>query len=104
MLAGRKSLPHRCNLSYRPVSCSPTRFKIYLPSFSPLAVRTDSLFYELFHASPAIFFELIGRPDTEANGYEFRSVEVKQPDFRIDGVFIPSHNSASQRQPIELGN
>ena len=59
-------------------------------------MKTDSLFYELFHTSPAIFFELIGRPATEASGYEFRSVEVKQPDFRIDGVLIPSNNSAAQ--------
>lgn len=59
-------------------------------------MRTDSLFYELFHTSPAILFELIGRPATEASGYEFRSVEVKQPDFRIDGVLIPSNNSAAQ--------
>ena len=59
-------------------------------------MKTDSLFYELFHTSPAIFFELIGRPATEASGYEFRSVEVKQPDFRIDGVLIASNNSAAQ--------
>ncbi len=59
-------------------------------------MKTDSLFYELFHTSPSIFFELIGFPATEASGYEFRSVEVKQPDFRIDGVFIPGRNSTAQ--------
>jgi len=59
-------------------------------------VRTDSLFYQLFNTSPGIFFELIGRPATEASSYEFRSVEVKEPDFRIDGVFIPSSNSSAQ--------
>lgn len=59
-------------------------------------MRTDSLFYELFNTSPGIFFELIGRPATEASNYEFRSVEVKEPDFRIDGVFVPSSNSSAQ--------
>ncbi len=59
-------------------------------------MRTDSLFYKVFNTSPGIFFELIGRPATEASGYEFRSVEVKEPDFRIDGVFVPSSNSSAQ--------
>jgi len=59
-------------------------------------MKTDSLFYQIFNLSPGIFFELIGRPATEANGYEFRSVEIKQPDFRIDGVFVPSGNASAQ--------
>lgn len=59
-------------------------------------MKTDSLFYQLFSTSPGIFFELIGRSATEANGYDFRSVEVKQLNFRLDGVFIPSNNSAAQ--------
>ncbi len=71
-------------------------FKIYLPFALRLDVKTDSLFYQIFHTSPGIFFELIGRSATEANGYEFRSVEIKQPDFRIDGVFVPSSKSSSQ--------
>ena len=59
-------------------------------------MRTDSLFYELFNNSPGIFFELIGRNALEASSYEFRSVEVKEPNFRIDGVFVPSSNSSTQ--------
>lgn len=59
-------------------------------------MRTDSLFYELFHTSPAIFFKLIGLPATEASGYEFRSVKVRQPGFRIDRVFVPGRNSKAQ--------
>jgi len=59
-------------------------------------VKTDSLFYKLFNTSPGIFFELIGRDATEASGYDFRSVEIKEPDFRIDGVFVPSRNSSAQ--------
>jgi len=59
-------------------------------------VKTDSIFYKLFNTSPGIFFELIGRDATQASGYEFRSVEIKEPDFRIDGVFVPSRNSSAQ--------
>ncbi len=59
-------------------------------------MKTDSLFYKLFNTSPGIFFELIGRDATEASGYDFRSVEIKEPDFRIDGVFVPSRNSSAQ--------
>jgi predicted transposase/invertase (TIGR01784 family) len=47
------------------------------------------LFYSLFQSTPSIFFELIGRPPTESQGYRFESVEVKQTAFRLDGVFLP---------------
>ncbi len=67
-----------------------------ISTLQPQAMRTDSLFYQLFQTSPSIFFELIGRSATEAFGYEFRSVEVKQPDFRIDGVFVPGRESSAQ--------
>ncbi|XGV97558.1 MAG: Rpn family recombination-promoting nuclease/putative transposase [Leptolyngbya sp. BL-A-14] len=53
-------------------------------------VKTDSLFYRLFQLSPSIFFELIGQPGSEADDYEFRSVEIKQTSFRIDGVLLPT--------------
>lgn len=52
-------------------------------------MKTDSIFYRLFQLSPSIFFELIGQPGTAASGYEFRSVEIKQAAFRIDGVLLP---------------
>jgi predicted transposase/invertase (TIGR01784 family) len=50
-------------------------------------VKTDSLFHRIFRKAPAIFFELIGQPAIA--GYEFKSIEVKQTAFRIDGVFVP---------------
>jgi predicted transposase/invertase (TIGR01784 family) len=52
-------------------------------------VKTDPIFYRLFQNVPSAFFELIGRSPAEAIAYEFRSVEIKQTAFRIDGVFIP---------------
>ncbi|MBC6420000.1 MAG: DUF2887 domain-containing protein, partial [Prochloron sp. SP5CPC1] len=47
-------------------------------------MKTDSLFYRIFQSGPEIFFELIGQPYRA--GYHFRSIEVKQTAFRIDGV------------------
>ncbi|MES1024708.1 Rpn family recombination-promoting nuclease/putative transposase [Gloeocapsa sp. BRSZ] len=59
-------------------------------------MKTDSLFYQIFAEFPSIFFELIGRPANEAQGYQFRSVEIKQAAFRIDGVFLPLRNTPTQ--------
>jgi predicted transposase/invertase (TIGR01784 family) len=53
-------------------------------------MKTDTLFYRLFQHSPSIFFDLIGQPGSEASSYEFRSVEIKQTAFRIDGVLLPT--------------
>jgi predicted transposase/invertase (TIGR01784 family) len=61
-------------------------------------VKTDPIFYRLFQTFPSVFFELIGRSPVDAIAYEFRSVEIKQTAFRIDGVFIPV--SGSDQQPI----
>lgn len=61
-------------------------------------MKTDSLFYFLFQSFPAIFFELIGKNASEANAYQFTSVELKQIAFRIDGIFLPQ--SKTSNQPI----
>jgi predicted transposase/invertase (TIGR01784 family) len=58
-------------------------------------VKTDSLFYRLFQTAPVIFFELIGQA-AQAQDYVFRSVELKQTAFRIDGVFLPTQNPMTQ--------
>ncbi|RUR72589.1 DUF2887 domain-containing protein [Chlorogloeopsis fritschii PCC 9212] len=56
-------------------------------------MKTDSIFYQLFAEFPSIFFELIGRSPSDTQGYQFRSVEIKQTAFRIDGVFLPPENN-----------
>jgi predicted transposase/invertase (TIGR01784 family) len=53
-------------------------------------VKTDSLFYKLFQKFPHSFFELIGQSSSEVEAYQFTSVEIKQPNFTIDGLFKPS--------------
>jgi predicted transposase/invertase (TIGR01784 family) len=61
-------------------------------------MKTDPIFYRLFKTFPSVFFELIGQAPASAAVYEFRSVEIKQTAFRIDGVFIPI--SSESQQPI----
>jgi hypothetical protein len=61
----------------------------YFNSWVFRCVKTDLIFYRLFQNVPSTFFELIGRSTDEAITYKFRSVEIKQTAFRIDGVFIP---------------
>jgi len=51
-------------------------------------MRTDSIFYKIFETLPDTLFALIGEPTELAKDYEFKSVEVKELAFRIDGVFI----------------
>lgn len=52
-------------------------------------MKTDSLFYRLFQADPALAFELAGLTLPEPERYRFVSVEVKQTAFRLDGVLLP---------------
>jgi len=59
-------------------------------------MKTDNLFYYIFLNFPEIFFELIDKPETEVNDYEFTSREVKQLSFRLDGLFLPSDNNSQK--------
>jgi predicted transposase/invertase (TIGR01784 family) len=52
-------------------------------------MKTDSLFYRLFPTYPLLLFELIGYELNSPIDYGFRSVEIKQTAFRLDGVFVP---------------
>ncbi|MGM3306742.1 DUF2887 domain-containing protein [Anabaena sp. WFMT] len=36
-----------------------------------------------------MLFELIGKPATEAQSYQFKSVKIKDLAFRLDGLFVP---------------
>ncbi|MEC4982491.1 MAG: Rpn family recombination-promoting nuclease/putative transposase [Oscillatoria sp. PMC 1068.18] len=61
-------------------------------------MKTDPIFYQIFQSFPNIFFELINRPPSIANVYQFSSVEIKQLAFRIDGVFLPA--TSATEEPI----
>jgi predicted transposase/invertase (TIGR01784 family) len=59
-------------------------------------VRRDAIFYAIFKRVPGLLFELVEQPPAEAASYRFESVEVKEPTFRIDGVFLPPPDATSQ--------
>jgi predicted transposase/invertase (TIGR01784 family) len=59
-------------------------------------LKTDSIFYRIFQTDPGILFELLGQSADLAVGYEFRSVEIKQLAFRIDGVLLPKPDAPDQ--------
>jgi predicted transposase/invertase (TIGR01784 family) len=50
-------------------------------------VKTDTIFYELIRELPQVFFQLIGKPESNPNAYRFIAQEVKQQSFRLDGIF-----------------
>jgi predicted transposase/invertase (TIGR01784 family) len=55
-------------------------------------MKTDTLFYEIFQTQPGLLLALLGRDVAEIANYDFRSVEVKQTAFRIDGLLIPKRS------------
>jgi predicted transposase/invertase (TIGR01784 family) len=73
-------------------------------------VRRDAIFYQIFKRFPSLLFTLLEQPPEQAQGYRFESIEVKEPTFRIDGVFLPPEDASPrvvyfaefQFQPDEL--
>lgn len=52
-------------------------------------MKRDSIFYKIFQQFPSLLFDLVETTPPSAREYRFDSVEVKEPTFRIDGVFLP---------------
>jgi predicted transposase/invertase (TIGR01784 family) len=59
-------------------------------------MRRDAIFYQIFQRFPGLLFELVNDPPPEAERYRFESVEVKEPNFRIDGVFLPPDDGSAK--------
>ncbi len=57
-------------------------------------MRRDAIFYQIFQRFPTVLFELVNDAPPQAAAYRFESVEIKEPNFRIDGVFLPPANAA----------
>ncbi len=55
-------------------------------------MKTDSLFYRLFQNAPELLLELAGLDFRNEPDYSFRSEEIKQTAFRLDGIMIPPTN------------
>jgi predicted transposase/invertase (TIGR01784 family) len=58
-------------------------------------MKTDSLFYKLFQQAPQLVLELAGFEQAGAENYKFRSEEIKQTAFRLDGLLIPPSEKTS---------
>jgi len=58
-------------------------------TFNPFEMSIEKLVYHLLQQAPQGFFALIGRKPEEAARYQFTSVEIKEPSFRLRGVFAP---------------
>lgn len=56
-------------------------------------MKRDAIFYQIFKRFPSLLFTLLKQPPEQAQGYRFESVEVKEPNFRIDGVFLPPEDA-----------
>ncbi|MBW4474721.1 MAG: Rpn family recombination-promoting nuclease/putative transposase [Stenomitos rutilans HA7619-LM2] len=56
-------------------------------------MRRDAIFYQIFKRFPGLLFTLLDQPPLQLRGYRFESVEVKEPTFRIDGVFLPPEDA-----------
>ena len=56
-------------------------------------MKTDSLFYRLFQTLPSLLFDLLEISIPQVEQYHFRSVELKQTAFRLDGLFCPPENN-----------
>lgn len=50
----------------------------------------------MFQTAPGILFELLGQSPEIGELYEFKSIELKQTAFRIDGVLVPSPEAEDQ--------
>jgi predicted transposase/invertase (TIGR01784 family) len=61
-----------------------------------MAMRTDTIFYQLFLTFHSLLFELLGEPIENADYYQFTSAEIKEKAFRFDGIFLPDRED----QPI----
>ncbi len=58
-------------------------------------MQTDKLIYLLLQVLPQGFFSLIGRNPDDASRYQFKSIELKETAFRIDGVFVPNSDDVT---------
>lgn len=59
-------------------------------------MRRDAIFYQIFKRFPSLLFTLVDQPPEQAQRYRFESVEIKEPSFRIDGVFLPPDDDATK--------
>jgi predicted transposase/invertase (TIGR01784 family) len=57
-------------------------------------MRRDAIYYQIFKRFPSLLFALLAHPPAQAQRYRFESIEIKEPNFRIDGVFLPPDDAS----------
>ena len=57
-------------------------------------MKTDTLFYSIFHQFPTLFFKLIGRDYSDAQNYQFVTDELKEISLTLDGLLFPQADVA----------
>ena len=61
-------------------------------------MKTDNIFYRLFKTLPTLLFDLSGITQPQGEQYQFRSEEIKQTSFRLDGIYAPP--ASEQQLPL----
>ncbi len=64
-------------------------------------MKTDTIFYRLCQTAPGLLLELAGLDASQTSAYAFRSVEVKQTAFRMDGLLLPT--TPRSKRPVCFG-
>ncbi len=59
-------------------------------------MKRDTIFFKIFEQNPSLLFEFVDKKPAEANRYRFKSVTIKETEFRIDGVFLPPDNATTK--------
>ncbi len=59
-------------------------------------MKRDTIFFKIFEQNPSLLFEFVDKKPPEANSYRFKSVTIKETEFRIDGVFLPPDNATTK--------
>lgn len=57
--------------------------------FQTFTMKTDTLFYKLLEAHPALLLRLADLPDLASVPYRFHSIELKEKAQRTDGILLP---------------
>ncbi len=60
------------------------------------SMKRDTIFFKIFEQNPSLLFEFVDKKPAEADRYRFKSVTIKETEFRIDGVFLPPDNATTK--------
>jgi len=83
-LVGRELKPLGSSSAQEPLSSN----EIVISTTSKTCMTADPLFCEIFKEIPELFFELIDQTEKNLSIYKFIAPEIKQRDFRLDGLLL----------------